>query len=90
MTLTPEEGRRLHVLSLLERGRIMTAQAAEALGITPRQVRRLRRRLQQYGPEGLAHGSRASSAPEDGSEPPPPGAPTGVARGGGRTFSRTR
>jgi len=58
MTLNPEEGRRLHVLSLLERGRITTAHAAEALGITPRQVRRLRRRLQQHGPEGLAHGSR--------------------------------
>lgn len=58
MALNPEEGRRLHVLSLLERGRITTAQAAEALGITPRQVRRLRRRLQQDGPEGLAHRSR--------------------------------
>jgi transposase len=58
MTLNPEEGRRLHVLSLLERGRITTAQAADALGITPRQVRRLRRRLQQDGPEGLAHRSR--------------------------------
>jgi len=58
MTLNPEEGRRLHVLSLLERGRITTTQAAEALGITPRQVRRLRRRLQQDGPEGLAHRSR--------------------------------
>jgi transposase len=63
MTLNPEEGHRLHVLSLLERGRIMTAQAAEALGITPRQVRRLRRRLHQYGPEGLAHGSRGRRSP---------------------------
>jgi hypothetical protein len=42
----------------LERGRITTAQAADALGITPRQVRRLRRRLRQDGPEGLAHRSR--------------------------------
>ena len=50
MTLNPEEGHRLHVLSLLERG-------------------------------------RASSAPKDGSDPLPPGAPTGVARGGGWTFS---
>jgi transposase len=58
MTLNPEEGHRLHVLSLLERGRITTGQAAEALGITPRQVRRLRRRLEQDGPEGLAHRSR--------------------------------
>ena len=58
MTLNPEEGRRLHVLSLLERGRITTAQAADALGVTPRQVRRLRRRLQQDGPGGLTHRSR--------------------------------
>lgn len=63
MTLTPEEGRRLHVLSLLERGRITTAQAAEGLGLAPRQVRRLRRELQQHGPEGLAHGNRGSRSP---------------------------
>ena len=31
MPLTPEEGRRLHVLNLLDRGQITTAQAAEAL-----------------------------------------------------------
>ena len=42
MTLTPEEGRRLHVLTLLEGKRISLSQAAEALGVTPRQVRRLR------------------------------------------------
>ncbi len=58
MPLNPEESRRLHVLSLLERGRITTAQAVEALGLTPRQVRRLRRTLQQHGPAGLAHGNR--------------------------------
>ena len=43
MPLTPEEGRRLHVLGLLERGQLTTAQAAEALRLTTRQVRRLRR-----------------------------------------------
>ena len=64
MTLTPEEGRRLHVLSLLERGRITTAQAAEGLGLTPRQVRRLRRALQRHGPEGLAHGNRGGRSPQ--------------------------
>jgi len=58
MTLTPEEGRRLHVLSLLERGRLTTTQAAEALGLTPRQVRQLRTMLRKDGPAGLAHGSR--------------------------------
>ncbi len=42
MTLTPEEGRRLHVLTLLEGKRITPTQAAEALGLTLRQIRRLR------------------------------------------------
>jgi transposase len=58
MPLTPEEGRRLHVLSLLERGQITTAQAAEGLELSSRQGRRLRRALQRSGPEGLAHGNR--------------------------------
>ena len=58
MTLTPEEAHRLHVLTLLESRRITPAQAAEALGLTPRQVRRLRRTLRIVGPEGLAHGNR--------------------------------
>lgn len=62
MPLTPEESRRLHVLSLLERGRITSSQAVEALGLTPRQVRRLRGTLQQQGPAGLAHGSRGRPA----------------------------
>lgn len=64
MTLTPEEGRRLHILSLLERGRITTTQAAEGLGLTPRQVRRLRRALQRHGPERLAHGNRGRRSPQ--------------------------
>lgn len=63
MPLTPEEGRRLHVLSLLERGRLTTAQAADALHRSTRQVRRLRRALRQSGPEGLAHGSRGGHSP---------------------------
>ena len=58
MTLTPAEGHRLHVLTLLESRRITTAQAAEALGITPRQVRRLRGKLRGGGPGALAHGNR--------------------------------
>ena len=63
MTLTPAEGHRLHVLTLLESGRITTAQAAEALGITPRQVRRLRGTLRNEGPSGLAHGNRERRSP---------------------------
>jgi len=62
MALTPEEGRRLHVLNLLERGQVTTAQAAEALELTPRQIRRLRATLRQAGPAGLAHRSRERPA----------------------------
>src|SRR5512147_5471 len=58
MTLTQEEGRRLHVLTLLEGSQITTAQAAEALGLTTRQVRRLRAGLRCAGPAALIHGNR--------------------------------
>lgn len=63
MTLTPEEGRRLHVLTLLEGKRISLGQAAEALGVTPRQVRRLRVGLRRDGPAALVHGNRKRRAP---------------------------
>ena len=63
MTLTPEEGRRLHVLTLLEGRRISLSQAAEALGVSPRQVRRLRVGMRRDGPEALIHGNRGRPAP---------------------------
>jgi hypothetical protein len=53
MPLTPEEGRRLHVLTLLEGRRSSLDQAAEALGVSPRQVLRLRVGLRQEGPAAL-------------------------------------
>jgi len=58
MNLTPEEGQRLHVLTLLEGKRISVGQAAKALGVSPRQVRRLRVRLRREGPAALSHGNR--------------------------------
>jgi hypothetical protein len=68
MILTPEEGRKLHVLTLLEGKRISLGQAAEALGVTPRQVRRLRVGLRQEGPAALIHGNRKQRAPHRLSE----------------------
>ena len=62
MKLTPEEGRRLHVLTLLEGQRISVGQAARALGLSPRQVRRLRVRLRRDGPAALSHGNRGRRA----------------------------
>lgn len=58
MELTPEEARRLHVLTLLETRRITAAQASEALGLSTRQIRRLRKQMRRTGPEGLVHGNR--------------------------------
>ena len=53
MTLTPDAERKLHVLTLLEGKRISLGKAAEALGVTPRQVRRLRVRLRREGPADI-------------------------------------
>jgi transposase len=58
MILTPEEGRRLHVLTLLTGKQITVGQAAKALGLSPRQVRRLRGALRREGPAALIHGNR--------------------------------
>ena len=69
MTLTPAEERKLHVLTLLEGKRISLGQAAEALGLTPRQVRRLRVGLRREGPAALIHGNRTRCAPHRLPEP---------------------
>jgi len=63
MILTPGEGQRLHVLTLLEGKRISLGQAAEALGLSPRQVRRLRVTLRREGPTALTHGNRGRRSP---------------------------
>jgi len=63
MTLTPEEARRVHVITLLEGQRITPGRAAEALGLTPRQVRRLRAGLRREGPAAVVHGNRGRPAP---------------------------
>jgi predicted ArsR family transcriptional regulator len=80
MTLTPEEGRRLHALTLLEGKRISLGQAAEALGLTPRQVRRLRVGLRRDGParthswqSGAARAPSAPAVPPDLDRRPCPG-----------------
>ena len=58
MPLSPRETQRLHVLTLLESGKTTPAEAAKALGVTPRQLRRLRGKLRRQGPTALAHGNR--------------------------------
>jgi transposase len=58
ITLTRSEQRRLLVLNHLQAGALVNAQAASLLGVSIRQVRRLRRRYQVEGAAALAHGNR--------------------------------
>jgi transposase len=58
ITLTRSEQRRLLVLNHLGSGALVNSQAASLLGISVRQVRRLRRRYEREGAAALAHGNR--------------------------------
>lgn len=58
VTLNQAEQRRLLVLNHLEAGALVNAEAAELLGISIRQVRRLRVAYRERGAAALAHGNR--------------------------------
>src|SRR5512134_239320 len=62
-TLSRKEVHRPGLLRALCAGRITTAQAARALRVTGRQVRRLRRRFEAGGVAALAHRSRGRPSP---------------------------
>jgi transposase len=56
--LTVQEARRFEVIQRLDRGEITTAQAAELVGRSHRQIRRILVAARERGPEALAHGNR--------------------------------
>lgn len=58
VTLNRTEQRRLLVLNHLEAGALVNAEAAELLGISIRQMRRLRAAYREQGATALAHGNR--------------------------------
>jgi transposase len=58
VTLSMNEIKRLHVLQQIENKRMTAHQAAQALGLSIRQVRRLIARYRQQGAPGLVHGNR--------------------------------
>lgn len=58
ITLSRTEQRRLLVLNHLESGDLVNAQAASLLGLSVRQVRRLRGTYRQRGASALVHGNR--------------------------------
>jgi len=61
VTLTPQERQRLTVVMHVEGGQLTAAQAAELIGRSERQVRRLLAAYRQGGAGALAHGNRGRS-----------------------------
>ena len=57
--LTLPQVQRHEICTALIAGRLTTAEAAVALGLSPRQVQRLKARLQADGPQSLVHGNTA-------------------------------
>jgi transposase len=58
VTLSAGEQRRVMVLNHLEKGAVTLGEAAGLLGISERQVKRLRAEYRQEGAAGLVHGNR--------------------------------
>lgn len=56
--MSKEEQRRSWVISRLAAGELGVVEAAHALGLSERSVRRLRARMERAGPAGLVHGNR--------------------------------
>ena len=52
------EARRLGVVEAAVRGKITNGEGAEALGLSVRQFRRLKRRVEEQGARGVIHGNR--------------------------------
>jgi transposase len=57
--LTLNQVQRYETCQALLEGRLTTVEAARALGLSPRQVQRLKARLQADGPQALVHGNTA-------------------------------
>jgi transposase len=58
LLLRPKEARRLSVIEALVNGETTVEFASQLLGLSPRQVLRLKRRYIEKGEEGLVHGNR--------------------------------
>lgn len=63
ITLTARAQQRLTVLNALERGALGMVEAANLLGLSTRQVRRLRGAYRRNGPRALVHGNQGRPSP---------------------------
>jgi transposase len=61
--LTQRAQQRLVVLNALERGEVLMAEAATLVGLSVRQLRRLRRAYRRRGAKALVHGNRGRPSP---------------------------
>ena len=62
MRVSQRELHRLHVVRLTLQGRESVAKGAKLLGISARQMKRLRRKMRERGVGGLVHGNRGKPA----------------------------
>ena len=61
LRVSQREIQRMHVVRLTIEGRETVGRGAKLLGISPRQMKRLRRKLKERGVKGLLHGNRGKA-----------------------------
>ena len=61
LRVSQKEVHRMHVVRLTVEGRETVGRGAKLLGISPRQMKRLRRKLKERGVKGLLHGNRGKA-----------------------------
>ena len=61
LRVSQREIQRMHVVRLTIEGRETVGRGAKLLGISPRQMKRLRRKMKERGVEGLLHGNRGKA-----------------------------
>ena len=69
VTMSPKELRRVHVIRQVRDKRITQREAGTMLGLTDRQIRRLLRRVEQEGDQGLVHRGRGKPSNRRIAEP---------------------
>jgi len=63
IAMSNKELHRAHVLGCVLEGQLPLQDAARLMGVTYRQARRLKRKMEKQGPQGLAHGNRGRPPP---------------------------
>ena len=61
--MSGREWKRIDVVKRVANGLLTTAEAALVLGLCPRQVRRIRRALEEHGQDGVRHGNKGRPPP---------------------------